>query len=126
MDCFGAGDYVDGQPGVALEVAERTRSIGTEDSIDATCVESEAAEAELEVGHVVAAQHRGMQVEVAVAQPVSGLDQRRQRVFVDEAVFMEAAFGLEAGDLGRCVFSVVARGGLGRGNGMSGRIEAAV
>ena len=47
-------------------------------------------------------------------------------MFVDEAVFMEAAFGLEAGDLGRCVFSVVARGGLGRGNGMSGRVEAAV
>ena len=95
MDCFGAGYYVYGQPGVALEVAERTSSIGTEDSIDATCVESETAKAELEVGYVVASEHRSVQVEVAISQTNPCLHEGGLCGRVHCSMLVDASLGLE-------------------------------
>ena len=67
----GPGDAVDRQPGVALEVAEGPRGEVAEDAVDPAGVEAEGAEAPLELGDVVAPEHRAAEVEQPVARAVA-------------------------------------------------------
>ena len=76
-DDVGAADAVGGQPGVALEVLERRLGGGPEDAVDPAGVEAERAEAALELGDVVAPQHRRGEVEEAVTR--AGSRPRRAR-----------------------------------------------
>ena len=50
---------------------------GPEDAVDPAGVEARGAEVSLELGDVVAAQHRRGDIQQPVAEPVAGLDQRR-------------------------------------------------
>ena len=78
-DGVGAADAVGGQAGVALEVGQGSRGRRPEDAVDPAGVEAERAEPALQLGDVVAPQHRGAVVEQPVAEPVAGLDQRPPR-----------------------------------------------
>ena len=70
-----ADDAVDGQAGVALELAQGAHRGVAEDAVHPPGVEAEGAQALLELGHVVAPEHRGPAVQEAVAEPETGLDQ---------------------------------------------------
>ena len=122
----GSGDAVQYQPGVPLEVAQGTGGVGSEDAVDPTGVEAEAPETELEVGDVVATEHRRVQVQVAVAEAVAGLDEGGQRVVIDVAVLVQAPLRLEPGDLGSRVWSESAVGQLVVDDRMAGVFEAPV
>ena len=62
-----AHDAVDGQAGVALELAQRAHRGVTEDAVHPLGVEAEAAQALLQFGDVVTPQHGGPAVQEAVA-----------------------------------------------------------
>ena len=63
---------------VALELGERVLGEDPEDAVDASGVEAEQGEEHLQLGDVVAALERTVEVEESVAQSPAGLDQRRQ------------------------------------------------
>jgi len=60
---------------VFLEVSQGPRRVRTEDPVDSPGVETQISQAELQVSDVLAPEHRNMEVEVAVAQAQTGLDQ---------------------------------------------------
>ena len=95
LDSLGSGYSVDGQAGVPLEVAECAGGVRAEDPVDPTCVEPETAEAELEVGYVVAPKHWSVQVEVAVPQADPCLHEGGLGGLVHRAVLIQAPFGLK-------------------------------
>ena len=63
----------------------------------------------MEIGDVVAPHHRRVEIEVAVAKAVAGLDQRGHSRSVQTTVFMKTPFGLEAAE---ACFGVTAKGTL--------------
>ena len=72
----------------------------TEDAVHPAGVEPEAAQALLELGHVVAPQHGRAPVQEAVAQPKTGLDQGVPGLRAADAVDPQAAVVLEGLDGG--------------------------
>ena len=107
------GDVVDGQPHVALELAEGDRGQIAEDAVHPAGVESESAQPLLELGHVVAPQHGGAPVEEAVAEAAPRLDQRRPGLRAADTVDPQAPAVLEGLD-----------GGSGAGAEASLRVDA--
>jgi len=95
LNCLGSGDSIDSQARVPLEVAECASGVRAEDSVDSTCVEPEAAKAQLEVGYVVATKHGSVQVEVAVPQADPCLHEGGLGGLVHRAVLIQAPFGLK-------------------------------
>ena len=89
-----------GSPDVALEFAERGRGQVTEDAVHPPGVEAEGTQTLLELGDVVAPQHRGAAVEEAVAQLAPGLDQGRPGLWPAHAVDPETPAILERLDGG--------------------------
>ena len=102
-------DPVSCEASVPLEVEECPRAVGSEHAVDPAGVESETPQAQLEIGHVVASHHWRVEIEVAVAKVVAGLDQRSHSRSVQTPVFVKTPFGLEAAEAG---FSVTAKGAL--------------
>ncbi len=90
-----ADDPVDGQAGVALELGQRPHGGVAEDAVDPARVEAERAQALLQLGHVVTAQHRGPAVQEAVTHAKTGLDQGVPGLGAADAVDAEAAEALE-------------------------------
>ena len=99
-DGGGAGDTVDGQPDVALELPERRRGQIPEDAVHPPGVESEGAETLLELGDVVTAQHRRPPVEETVPDGAAGLDQGRPGLRSAHPVDPQATTVLERFDGG--------------------------
>ncbi len=93
-------DAVDGEAGVALELAQGTGRVVTEDAVHPPGVEPECAQALLEVRHVVTPQHRSPAVEKAVTDPKSGLDQGLPRLQPADPVDAQAPQALEGLDRG--------------------------
>jgi hypothetical protein len=91
-------DGIDRQAGVALEVEQRLLGLRAEDPVHLAGVEAERAQPALQVGHVVAPQHRGVAIEHAVAQLVAGLDQGGPRLLAADAVVAQPALTLERAD----------------------------
>ena len=83
------------EPPLALESAERGLGLGPEDAVFAPGVEAERVEATLELADVVAAQHRSMHVEQAVAERVAALDQRAPGLGSADPVDAHTAASLE-------------------------------
>ena len=108
------GDAVDGQAGVALELAERGRGQVAEDAVDPPGVEPERAQPLLQLGHVVAPQHRGAAVEEAVAEAPAGLDQGGPGLAAADAVDPQAPAVLEGLDRGPGALPEDARRGRSR------------
>jgi hypothetical protein len=88
-------DSVDGQAGVALELAEGACRVVTEDAVDAPGIEPERAQALLEVGHVVTPQHGSPAVQEAVTYPESGLHQGLPRLEATDPVDAQTTQALE-------------------------------
>jgi hypothetical protein len=63
------------QPDVLLKVVNSPVGVGSEDAIDATGIEAEAAQPLLKLGNVVAAQIGSSEVQVAVTHLPSGLNE---------------------------------------------------
>ncbi len=101
---LGTAAGVHGESGVALELAKRTFGVRAQDAVHPARVESERAQALLELVDVVAAQHGGAQVEEPVPEPVPGFDQGLPRGGV-----------AHPGDAQSPVFLEVLDGGRGRG-----------
>ena len=91
----GAAHAVGGEVHVALELDERTRRVVAEDAVFPAGVEAEPVQAALELGDVVAAQHRAAAVEQAVAEAVPALDHRRPGLRAADAVDPQAPGLLE-------------------------------
>jgi hypothetical protein len=91
----GTAHAVRRQPGVALEVLQRPFGPGPEDPVDDAGVEAERAQLVLQLGDVVASQHRSPQVEQSIAEVVAGLDERRPGVLTADAVGDEPTVVLE-------------------------------
>jgi hypothetical protein len=68
-------DPVDGQAGIALELAEGPAGVVAEDPVDPARVEPESTQALLKVSYIVTPQHGSATVQEAVADPETGLDQ---------------------------------------------------
>ena len=83
------------EAGVALELPERGLGLGPEDAVLAAGVEAEPVEPALQLGDVVAAQHRPAQVEQPVAEREAALDERAPRLRSADAVDAQAARCLE-------------------------------
>ena len=105
----GPGDAVDGQPDVALELAQGGRGQVAEDAVHPTGVEAEGAEPLLQLGHVVAPQHGRPPVEEAVPERAPGLDQGRPGLGAADAVDPQAPAVLEGLDGGPGAGPVVPR-----------------
>ena len=60
---------------VVLEVENRTQSVRPKDAVDNSCVEAECIESSLKVGDIVAARHRGAQIQQPVSELISRFDQ---------------------------------------------------
>jgi hypothetical protein len=86
-----ADDAVDGEAGVALELAEGTDGGVAEDAVDPTGVEAEGAQALLQLRHVVAPQHGGPAVQEAITQPKTGLHERVPGLGAADPVDAQAA-----------------------------------
>ena len=87
----------------------RRLGLGSEDAVLAAGVEPERVQPTLELGHVVAAQHRLTEVEQPVAERVAALDERGPRLRSADAVDADPPPGLERahGLLGARVVSAV-------------------
>jgi hypothetical protein len=90
-----AHDAVRRKPGVALELVERANGGVAEDAVDPARVEAKAAQALLELRHVVTPQHGGPAVEEAVAEPETGFDQGVPGLGAADAVDAQAPQALE-------------------------------
>ena len=103
----GATHPIDREAGVALELPERRFGSWTEDPVDAAGVEAERAEALLQLAHVVAPQHRGSDVEQAIAQLVARFDEGTPRLGATDAIDAQPAPFLEPAN---CLFRRVPEG----------------
>src|SRR5262249_7416328 len=83
------------QPDVALELGHCHGGLLTEDAVFATGVEPERVQPMLELGDVVAPQHRLAEVQGAIPERETALDQRRPRLRAAQPVDLEAALFLE-------------------------------
>ena len=83
-------DAVDGEAGVALELEQGAHGGVAEDAVHPPRVEAEAAQALLELGHVVTPQHGGPAVQEAVTEPKTGLHQGVPGLGTADAVHPQA------------------------------------
>lgn len=88
-------DSVARQAGVGLKVHQSSGGIGTHHAVDAHRVESQLCEPALEFGDIVAAKHRRCEIDQAVTEAITSVDQRVPRVAATDAVYVEALVGLE-------------------------------
>ena len=98
LECLhrvGAAHRVDVQPGVALEVLQRTRRARPEDPVDTTAVESDPRQGRLELADVVTAQVGRHQDEQAVTETPRGLDDRLPGLLVADAGVAQTTLALE-------------------------------
>jgi hypothetical protein len=107
-----------------LEVVEGPPGGGSEDPVGATAVETEMVQRVLQLGDVVASQHRRRQHEQAFTQRPSRFDDRQPRLLVAFPTRVQTSFGLKCADgrLGRCA----KRTRLGTDRSESGGTEAAL
>ena len=91
-----ADDPVDRQPGVALELVEGPHRGVPEDPVDPARIETQRAQALLQLGHVVTPQHRSPAVEEAVTEPKTCFDQGIPGLGTADAVHPEPAQALES------------------------------
>ena len=89
---------VDREPEVELKFAQSAFGLGTEDAILAPSVKTEHVQAALEGCDVVAADERAAQVEEAVTELVSALDERVPRLGAADTVDAQPALDLELAD----------------------------
>jgi hypothetical protein len=78
-----------------LELGQRARGGRPEDAVDSAAVEAQPAQPGLERDHVVATQVGRHELEVTIAEPPRGLDERQPRRLVTRAVVAQAAVTLE-------------------------------
>jgi hypothetical protein len=90
-----AHDAVDGEAGVALELPEGLRGGVTEDPVHPARVETQRAQALLQLGDVVTPQHRCPPVQEAVAHSEPRLHQGVPGLEAADAVDAQAAQALE-------------------------------
>src|SRR5207245_2690442 len=93
-DCIWSADTVGDESRVALEPSERRDRRGSEDAVHSTGIEPEGAEPLLQLLDVVAALHRLVVIEEAIAEPVAGFDQRVPCLRSADAVAAQAPLGL--------------------------------
>ncbi len=98
IDRCGPADAVDPEARVALELLAGTHRVRPEDAVDATGIETEPTESPLELGHVLAPHHGGLEVQQPVPELVALLDQGTPRVGPTDPVRIEAVIGLERDD----------------------------
>jgi hypothetical protein len=91
-----ADDAVYGEAGVALEVDEGVHGGVPEDAVDAARVETQRAQALLQLGHIVTPQHRGPAVQEAVTEPKTSLYQGIPGLRAADAVDPEATEALKS------------------------------
>ena len=87
-------------PALRWNWRERGLGLGAEDAVLAAGVEAERVQPALELGDVVAAQHRARQVEQPVAELEAALDQRAPGLGSADAVDAQPASLLELADRG--------------------------
>lgn len=114
IDGGGSADAIGPETGVALEVLDRPGGVAAQDPIDASGIEAEPSQPALELGDVLASEHRALQVEQPVAEVVPGLDQLSPGHGADDAVDVDAVTVLERGDgaLGAVTERAVDRTGI--------------
>jgi hypothetical protein len=94
----GPGDPIDGHPGIALEFAEGGRGQVAEDPVDPAGIEAQGTEPLLQLGDVIASDHRGSAVQETVAQSPACLDQGGPGLWTTDAIDPEAPAMLEGFD----------------------------
>ncbi len=82
----GAGDAVDLETDVELELADRVEGLGAVDAVVVPGVEPEPVEATLQVAHVVADERRTGDVQHPVAEPVAGRHEGAPGIGTDDPV----------------------------------------
>src|SRR4029077_11685113 len=93
-----ADDAVDGEPDVALELADRAVRLRPQDAVLASGVEAQQVQPALEHADVVAARERRAEVQDAVAEGIPCLDELLPGDGVDAAVDQDVARLLERPD----------------------------
>jgi hypothetical protein len=81
-----------------LEVAHRSFGVGTKDAVEPTSIETETAEAMLEIGDIVTSGHWRPEVDHAITEPIVGVDERSPRLAGADAVFHKPTSGLEGSE----------------------------
>ena len=94
------GDPVDGELDVALEHGDGRCRVVPEDPVDAAGVEAQRAQPSLEIGDVVAAQHRVGAVEGTITERQPSLDEGGPGLSTGDAIDADASLALEG--LNRC------------------------
>ena len=108
---------------IVLEISDGTFRVGSEDAVEPSGIETEAAEPLLEIGDVVASGHRGPQVDHAIAEPIVRIDERGPGLTCADAVLDEAPRGLE---LAQRLLGVVIEPFRVTGLAKSGRAQASM
>ena len=93
-----AGDPVGHLTDVALELAEGPVAVGPEQAVLAARIEPERVQLALQRADIVAAEHRGVQVQGAVAEAVARFHQLAPGIGPHDAVHAEQPVLLEAAD----------------------------
>ena len=95
LDHLGSDDAVLGHVAVLLKVEHGAQGRCAEDAVDRSGVEPDGVELALQLGDIVAVQHRHAVVEKAVAEAVAGIDHGAPGFPADETVGGEAPGLLE-------------------------------
>ena len=111
------GDPILSHPPIGLEIHQRPKRIGPEDSIDLAGVEAERVEAALQVGDIIAADHGSAVVEHAITEAEAGSNQGSPGVGSNDPVGGKTALTLEPLHCGKC-------SGLEAAASIGGRAEA--
>ncbi len=80
---------------IALKLGDGRCGPWAEDAVCSTGIESEGAEASLKASDVVTPHHRGAEIELSVAEAISGFDKNGPRQLVADPVDIEAVSLLE-------------------------------
>lgn len=95
-----SGHAVLGHVAIGLEVEQRSERVRSEDAIDLSRIESESVQSSLQVGDIVAPEHREPVVEESPAKTMPRLHQGAPGLGADDAVRPEIPAALERDDGG--------------------------
>ncbi len=95
-DGLAAADAVGRDGRVALEFLQGALGVGAVNAVFLAGIETERVQAPLQLGDVVAAQHRAPHAEEAVTQPVAAVGDRRPRFRTAHAIHANTASSLKA------------------------------
>ena len=112
-DC-GSGNPVFGHSSVVLEVEQSPQGVRSEDPIDVTGIEPDGVQTPLQLGDVIAVEHRHPVIELSIAQHESGIDQSAPRLAPDQSIDGQTLRLLEEPNGGLGARSEIA-GGVGIG-----------